>query len=632
MLKRVITWITVLLIMLQTCGLTAGLAAGPDRDYDHLTVGNPTAMSGNFTLRLWGNSTSDLDVQSLVNGYNLVCWNRELNNYDFNPAVITGTLVTDDDEGNRNYLLVLNDTLKYSDGTRITAKDYAFSILLQASPAIPQLDGSTHAYQAIAGADAYRSGESSFISGVNVKNDHTLRITVKNGSSPSYFELGHLDCYPMPASVIAPGCTVCDDGDGAYLQGSITAELLSETLMNSSTGYLSHPAVTSGPYRLLSFDGTTAKLEKNQYFQGNQYGEVPSVRYLSYTAVTNEDMIQRVLSGEIDLLNKVSEQKAVKDGVNMLTYFGYEAVSYPRTGLSLISFCCENKGVSSKAVRQAIAYCTDRDSIIQDYLGGQGIKANGLYGLGQWSYSVTSGAQALSTEDAQKPEAVEAKLSKLRTYEFSIAEANRLLDADGWTLNQNGAPYTATAGEIRSKVIDGELVSLDLKLLCAEENTLGNMMQKYLAQNLEKAGICLTVKSAPWKEVLSSYHSAEARDWDMILMAMNFKPAFDPTDMFNPTDFSDSYTHIQDEKLFELAGRVGTSADSAEYLSNWVEFESYFTEVLPMIPLYSNVYYDFYTDTLHDYFVGDAATWSDAIVQAFMSDPNLLTEPNRHAN
>lgn len=631
-MKRIITWIAVLLIMLQTCGFTAGLAAAPERDYDHLTVGNPTEMSGHFTFRLWGNSTSDIDVQSLVNGYNLVFWNQELNNYDFNPTVITGMLVTNDEAGNRKYTIILNDTLRYSDGSRITAKDYAFSILLQASPAIEELDGSTHAYQAILGANAYRAGESKMISGVSVKNDKTLCLTVKASSRPYYFELGKLDCFPMPVAVIAPGCTVCDDGEGAFLQGEMTAEMLKETLLSSTSGYLTHPTVVSGPYRLLSFDGITAELEKNPYFQGNHYGEVPTIKSLTYTAVNNKDMIQRAVNGEIDLLNKVTEQKAVKDGVNMLSYSGFDVTAYARTGLNLISFCCENSTVASKAVRQAIAFCTDRKSIIKDYLGGQGIVADGLYGLGQWTYSVTTGNQSLTAEDAQKLGDTRADLKNLRIYDLNIPEANRLLDAEGWTLNQNGAPYTSDVSEIRSKLVDGELVSLDLTLLCAKENSLGDLLQKYLGENLQKAGIHLTVKTAPWEEVFACYHTAEKRDCDMILMAMNFQPAFDPTDMFDPADFSDNYTHIQDRTLYELALNVGTAADSAEYLSKWVEFENYFTETLPMVPLYSNVYYDFYTDTLHDYYVNDTATWSDAIVQAFMSDPNLLAEPNRHAN
>ncbi len=39
-----------------------------------------------------------------------------------------------------------------------------------------------------------------------------------------------------------------------------------------------------------------------------------------------------------------------------------------------------------------------------------------------------------------------------------------------------------------------------------------------------------------------------------------------------------------------------------------------------MIPVYSNVYFDFYTDTLQDYTVGEDVTWAQAIVGARLSD------------
>ena len=38
--------------------------------------------------------------------------------------------------------------------------------------------------------------------------------------------------------------------------------------------------------------------------------------------------------------------------------------------------------------------------------------------------------------------------------------------------------------------------------------------------------------------------------------------------------------------------------------------------ILPMLPIYSNIYFDFYTANLHDYPVAEKSTWSQAIVEA----------------
>ena len=39
-----------------------------------------------------------------------------------------------------------------------------------------------------------------------------------------------------------------------------------------------------------------------------------------------------------------------------------------------------------------------------------------------------------------------------------------------------------------------------------------------------------------------------------------------------------------------------------------------------MIPLYSNVYFDFYPRVLHDYNIASNVAWSQAVVEAYMAD------------
>ena len=42
--------------------------------------------------------------------------------------------------------------------------------------------------------------------------------------------------------------------------------------------------------------------------------------------------------------------------------------------------------------------------------------------------------------------------------------------------------------------------------------------------------------------------------------------------------------------------------------------------VLPMLPLYSNVYFDFYPRVLQDYDISSNVAWSKAIVGAYLGD------------
>ena len=95
------------------------IAHGVDPDeivyYDHVTVGNPTVMRGDFFTGLWGNSTSDIDVRDLIHGYNLVYWAGGEGMFTTNPTVVTAVTVTDNTNTNdRTFTMSLNRNLRYS--------------------------------------------------------------------------------------------------------------------------------------------------------------------------------------------------------------------------------------------------------------------------------------------------------------------------------------------------------------------------------------------------------------------------------------------------------------------------------------------------------------------------------------
>ena len=108
--------------------LFAGTAAGESAVWStdsraRLTVGNPTELTGRFFTGLWGGTTSDMDVQDLLQGYSLVRWDNSLVRFRFDNSVVQNAVAMDDADGNRTYLIVLYDDLRYSDGTPITARD-----------------------------------------------------------------------------------------------------------------------------------------------------------------------------------------------------------------------------------------------------------------------------------------------------------------------------------------------------------------------------------------------------------------------------------------------------------------------------------------------------------------------------
>ena len=59
--------------------------------------------------------------------------------------------------------------------------------------------------------------------------------------------------------------------------------------------------------------------------------------------------------------------------------------------------------------------------------------------------------------------------------------------------------------------------------------------------------------------------------------------------------------------------------DVFEYVSKWIGFQDRYNEVLPTIPVYSNIYFDFFNQNLQNYYITGQVTWSQAILPAYFA-------------
>ena len=619
----------------------AGLASA--QDTDRLVVGNTTAPSGNFTSRMWGYNTSDLDVSALLNGCNLIRWNYALGNFEADAGVVESlTYTVDEAAGSCTYHIRILRDLTWSDGTPITSADYAFSVLLNSCPQAAALGGNTGGYEALLGAKEYQAGEAAGISGIRIPDQWSIDFTVGGEYRPFFYELGLLRCDPMPIHVIAPDCTVRDTANGAVIEGPFTAELLQSTLLDPESGYLSHPSVVSGPYRLVSYDSQTcvAEFEINPYYKGNANGVKPSIQYLTLKPASNASMMGELGSGEFGLLDKCLDAEAIQQGLELVGTGNYAMNAYPRSGMSFLSFNCERPAVARQAVRQAIACCLNKDDTVLRYTGNFGLRVDGYYGIGQWMYQVLNGyipppiaepdENASAAEQAQYEEDLERwgalSLDHVRVYPCDPEEAARLLEADGWTLNRQGEPFTAGTDDVRCRMENGELQALELTLIYPEGNRIGEILEETLLPNLAQAGIRLTLQPVEWHQLLRQYYRQDARDCDMIYLASNFYEVFNPWPTFDPEDAdtgANNYTAIRDEELYQRARDLSRTepGDNYGYIVRWISFQERFSEVLPAIPIYSNVYYDFYTNWLQGYAIQQNMTWTEAIVEARLEEP-----------
>ena len=629
--------------LIQQMGYSAAYAVahGVNPDdivfYDHITVGNTTQLRGDFFTNMWGNTTSDIDVRNLLHGYNLIRWDGSNGMFTVDPSVVDGIVVTENAAGDRTYTMTLRNDLQYSDGSEITAWDYAFSFLLLMSPALKEIGAVPMQKEFLVGSEDYTAGLTNVLAGVRVTDDRTIAITLDNEYLPFFYEMGLLSCNPYPISVIAPGSVVRDDGNGVHLDRAFTPAMLEGTINNAATGYRTHPFVVSGPYTLTSFDGVTAEFEKNPYFHGTAYGELPLIEKLTYTLADNNNMMDKLESGEFDLLNKVTNAESIAKGMTLIPGGTAGMANYPRSGLCYLVFACEKPTVSSAKVRQAIAYCMDRDAVVSDYTGNFGIRVDGYYGVGQWMYGIVNGTVTPPVEPPEDPtdekaqeeyekelEAwAELSLDGLDDYALNTEKAEMLLMQDGWSKNADG---------IQEKWILGEKVTLDLTMVYPAGNRISEILGEHLVPNLEQVGIKLTMKPVSMAELTDTAYSAGNRDADIIYQASNFDVIFDPSVYFEVTGGEAgerSFSAQTDAELYRraLVMRETEPGDVLAYMQKWVSFQERFNEQLPAIPVYSNVYFDFFTDLLHDYEISENSTWGEASIGAVKAEiPEIEVE------
>ena len=740
---------------------------------DELIVGHPTVTKGDFFTELFGNDTADIDVRALIHGYNLVNWDQNQGTYVMDPSVVKEFVVAVDDMGNKIYQILLWDDLYYSDGTPITAWDYAFSVLLMMSPEVEAIGGKIYRAEHLLGYDEYIATRKKILAGeeltdsdvlslggVEVHSDYEIWFTLDHDFLPYFFETGLLMTVPYPVSVIAPGTKVYNmpgggiylaDEDDEYAFTKFTPDLLAKTILDPETGYNSHPSVVSGPYTMVSWDPATGDghYEINPYFKGawmqnnlpgpdysgpvqyiqvtNDAGEPvttasgelwlvkPTIEKIKFVVADNDTLVQQLIDGELHLVNKVTYGPTIYEGRfgKDAQEAGIQAQTYPRIGLAFLTFTYELPTVHDKEVRQAIAYCMDRDLLAARYCGYEmpeadkdmsfGYRVDGYYGIEQWEYLLVTGQMAYPVNfldqvvppvtgvvsDEEKEEAEEEakrKRAELRAkqnmyaendedYERMIAaweqmtkewesalvpytvdlyQAELLLEKSGWTLNRNGESYQKGVDDVRCKKMpDGSIVALDLKMMYPEGNHMAELMQTAVrterdadprpalpegvapdadagsfVENLARIGIKLELVPEKMENLLKAYYRQTERTTDMIYLATNFHVIVDPSITYS-TDKTKNHeiwnnTYSDDEQLYFLAKSMRETEPGSvyEYVGEWVAFQKRYNEILPTIPVYSNLYFDFYNQYLQNYYITGQVTWSQAILPAYFALEN----------
>lgn len=589
------------LFLLVLC-LALPMTAAAEEPSDVFVVASTTGMSGEFMAGMWGNNTTDVDVRILLHDYPTTYISLD-ETVSINDMAVRRHAVSTDEAGNAVHTFMLRDDLLFSDGSRITAKDYVFTVLLESSPLIRELGGTNVGREHLVGAEAYTSGEAMAFAGVRLLGDLEFSLTIKKEFLPYFYELDYVTVQPYPVAVIAPGCRVADDGQGAYMDGGFTAELLQKTILDPETGYKTHPRVSSGAYRMVGCDriNRVAEFERNPYYIGNRDRKKPSIPRIRLREIKNDEVPSALVNGEVQLVNKISSADVI-DAVREIPGDLVKNAAYPRNGLAYIHFSGERAITSSPTFRKALIRLLDRKAVIDQFLRNYGEEIYAYYGMGQWM-----------VKDMR------AKLPELNKHPYDPEMAAELLDMDGWTLNSEGKAYDPQADSIRYKKFDEELVPLTLRMGLTPDNQAAETVLALFRENLQQAGGSLEIEYMSMPELLRQYYRQDEREYDLLFLATNFGYVFDPYPTYHTEDEFQGIRNrsgLRDEELMGLAKEMRQTepGDKATFLERWFAFQQHWTEMLPLLPIYSNTYYDAFDARLTNYHPERYFSWADAIL------------------
>lgn len=582
----------------------------PTEPTGQMVIGSITQVINEFYDTGFSTSETNYNMYDLIHGgYDTVVFSKE-GEFQYNDTVVASHEETENEDGTKTYTVTINDGLVWSDGTPITAKDYVFAILLENSDEMAGVDGyPCNGGYSYVGYDEWLDGSADAFAGVHLVDDMTYSLTVKAEELPYHYDITYASLRPRPLHVIAPECDVEDTENGATITGDFTTELLQETINNVETGYRYNPKVTCGPYLFDNFDEASqqATLKANPEFVGDYRGVKPSIETLVIKTVSSDTMMNELESGSVDLLYSCSGGDTINAGLDLVEEGKAADTTYMRNGYGKIQFDCSVFPTDSQNVRQAIAYCLDRNEFARQYTGGYGSVVHSFYGLAQWEYQ----------------DSAEWINENLNTYEMNVDAAKELLEADGWNLNADGTPYSGTG--TRYKEVDGELVPLVITWCNSEGNPVSELLATMLPETMAEAGMELQATTTDFATLQNGILHAGDTMYNMYNLATGFATANSPWYYFSSDEaWMGNYNTnwIADEELNDAVMPLKSIPyeDSEAWLEAWQNFIKVWNEKLPDVPLYSDEYYDFHSTRVQGWENTATWGWQNAVLDAWVSE------------
>lgn len=522
-----------------------------------VTLGAWEPLTGDLS-GLWGAGDGDELTLRLTRGLATVAVTPE-GNFQFDRTVLSAVEVEENPDGSRTADFTLSGELYWSNGEKITARDYAAGVLFWCSPVVWERTERGAAYLALRGGASFAAGESAVFTGVRLLGEDRFSLTLE---SPGFFEEEHFRVWPLYLKNLLPqDVEVSDGGSGCALSRPFSPEELEQ-----------RDTVCAGPYAPGRFQDGAWTLNVNPFYPGDFQGKRPAIETVTVRQADPETAVGELAGGKLDLLCQVRDLPLLEQSGEHREEGSVQARLYPRTGYGHLSMNGERGPTKDLSVRRALLELTDREELSQLLFGELAATPTGPFGPG-------------------RREAERVALTPPETVKNQVKAAIDLLAADGWVLNAEGGPYKS--GGVRYKETAEGLLPLKLRWASPRESDVAAALEAVWGSRISAAGMEVERVDLPLEAVYGSYLGSLATDYDLYTLATDFEsPAYAPYATFRKS-----------ERLEALASGLLRSpfGDEEAYLSRFQAFAEAWWEELPAIPLYSNQYCDLLSSRLQGY-------------------------------
>ena len=618
----------VMVLTMVACG------EGKKKADGQVVIGTSTEASGDWAYSAFvrNPNATDKAVMTLTDDMTTVDSDQH-GDYGINKTVVKSYERIEEENGNVTYKFVINDGLKFNNGEAVTAQNFVAWTMFVTSPAGKEMGVVSATYNMLPGGLAYRNGETNVLSAVRLYDEKTFSITIaKTGEDgetsylPYYYDITYAAMQAVNLTYwFGEGWSVKDDGEGVYFVNAdgkeFTAETVGETV--EAARFATGNRVTAGPYNLVSFDQSSREivLEVNENYNGNFEGQKPGIQKLVIVKTSEDTVMDMITTGQIQIYSQIadgSEVNAVMDLIEAGT-INSSTSQYDRAGYGYFGFACDLGPTQFTEFRQAIAYLLDRVEFAQTFCKGWGSVVHGPYCT---AFTMTA------KTDIEK---------KINHYDYNPEKAVELLKQAGFVYNADGSDYVDGSGEVRyakvteeqakyydsfNKVLaDGTiLMPATINWASSEGNSVSALLSTMLANSeaTKAAGVSIVKTEMTFPELLNYMYRQDSYglggDYSMPTYNM-----FNLATGYNGGVYDESYNwttdpeyieqgynvqHLYDEQLDKLSMDMvyGVEpSDEATYLDLWEKYIIRWNELLPMVPLYSNIYVTVYPNTIDNY-------------------------------